>query len=104
MGFGVRGVPRVELGGERLDGSGVDADLAVDLAGVERLIGVGRARRDVGEGAAVVAAVGLGVLGRGLAEDLGEIVVEAVVPGAVVVLQQLALLAQGAVEVGVGGA
>ena len=67
----VRRILGVELVGDRLHRGRVDAALTVHLARVQRLVGVGRPRLDVGEGEAVVGAVGLGVLGRGLAPRPG---------------------------------
>ncbi len=100
----VQRVLRVELRRDRLHRRGIHAALAVHLPRVGHLVRVSRARHDVGEGEAVVRAVRLGVLRRGLTGHLGDVVVEAVVAGGVVVLQQLALRPQGAVEIGGRGA
>ena len=94
----------IELRGDGLHRGRVDAALAVDLAGVGGLVGVGCAGDDVGEGKTVVGAVGLGVHRWRLTGDLGNVVVEAVVPGGVVILEQFALRTKGGVEVGGGGA
>ncbi len=95
----VGGILGIELRGDRLHRSRIDTALTVDLARVGSLVRVGSPRNDVGEGEAVVGAVGLGVHGRRLTGDLGDVVVEAVVPDGVVILQQLALRAERVVEV-----
>ena len=99
MGLWIGRVLGVELVGDGLHRARVDAPLPVDLARIDGLIGVGRAGLDGGVGEPVVGTVGLGVLGRRLARDLGDVVVEAVVPDGVVILQELALGTQGAVQV-----
>ncbi len=57
-----------------------------------------------GVGEPVIGAVRLRVLGRRLTGNLGDVVVQAVVAGGVVVLKELTLLAQRAVQVGGDGA
>src|SRR6202041_1098739 len=74
--------------------------LPVALSGFGGLVRIGRPWHHVGVGEPVVGAVGLRVLGRCLARDLGDVIVEAVVTYGVVVLQELALRAQGPVQVG----
>ena len=96
----VRRVLRVELGRDRWHGRRVHTTLTVHLPGVDGLVGIGRAGGDVGEGKAVARTVGLGVLRRRLAGDLGDVVVQTDVPGGVEVREQLALVAERAVQVG----
>ena len=75
----------------------VEKDL--DLPRVEGLIGVGCARCEIGEGEAVVGAISLGVLGRRLPGDLGDVIVEAAVADSVVLGEQHALMSDGIGEV-----
>jgi hypothetical protein len=99
----------VELPGERRHRGGIDTAVAVDLPGIELLVGVERAREQIvvgtderGRAGRRAQAVGAGLLRRSLPRDLGDVVVEADVSGRVVVLEELPLRQERVVQIGRG--
>ena len=103
----IRPIQLVELVRDRLHERRIDAAVPVHLAGVELLVRVEVAGEQIVVAAdqrvqirARAEAVAARLLGRRLARDLRDVVVEAGVAGGVVVLDELALLEQRGVEVG----